>query len=102
MRRTDIREVRLRVTDTQTNPTTVPSLRMRAEGNYVLTASGKPAEVDVVIANGLRVYEEKHIFSLGVGAGGCLGLCVVDIELIVVEEIALPEGEVRGSEVLNM
>ena len=33
MRRTDIREVRLRVTDRQTDPTTVPSLRMRAEGN---------------------------------------------------------------------
>ena len=40
MRRTDIREVRLRVTDRQTdrqtNPTTVPSLRMRARVNEVL------------------------------------------------------------------
>ena len=41
LKRTEIREVRCRVTDRQTNmqtdrqtdPTTVPSLRMRAEGN---------------------------------------------------------------------
>ena len=36
MRRTNIREVRCRVTDRHTHrPTTVPSLRMRAEGNYI-------------------------------------------------------------------
>ena len=37
--------------------------------------------------------EEKHILSLSKGPSGCLGLCIVKVEHIIVEEVALYERE---------
>ena len=56
-----------------------------------LTASSKPAEIDVVILDSLRADEEENLLRLLIIACRCLGLCIVKVEAIIIEEVALLE-----------
>lgn len=58
------------------------------------TASSQPAEVDIVIPDCLRVDEEENFLCLCIATCRCLGLCIVEVEYIIIEVIAL--GDERG------
>ena len=55
----------------------------------MLTASGQPADVDVVALDLLVVDQQEHLLRLLVVARGCLGLRKVEVEHVVIEEVAL-------------
>lgn len=66
----------------------------KAGGSCELTAASQPAEVDIVTLEPLRIDKKKDFLCLSEVARGCLGLCVVEVEHIIVEEVALQR--VRG------
>ena len=59
-----------------------------------LTAAGQPANVNIIAPDLLRANQEKNFFSLLEVACGSLGLCIVEVEDVIIEEVALYRVEV--------
>ncbi len=84
-------------------------MKARAE---VLTASGKPRKIDVVTLDLLRIDEEEDLFCLLEASEHSLSLGKVEVERVVIEEVAfdgvqvdqdivkLPQEEETGSHTL--